>query len=54
MMNDDHAEFLDRVRQNGIINMYAATPVLVAHFDLSEKEARTVLAEWMDSRSSPQ
>ena len=49
-MNEDHEALLDAIRESGIMNMVGATPVLMAHFDLSQQDARAVLAEWMDSK----
>ena len=52
-MNEDHEALLDGIRESGIMNMVGATPVLMAHFDLSQQDARAVLAEWMDSKTAP-
>ena len=49
-MNEDHAALLDAVRESGAINMFGAASVLVAHFDLTEQDARAVLSEWMASK----
>ena len=50
MMTPDHEAFLDALRASGIMNMFGAAPVLAAHFDLTTKEARHVLDEWMQSK----
>ena len=41
--------YLDQLRLEGSINMYGATPYLAAEFDLSTKDARLILAHWMDT-----
>ncbi len=42
-------EFLNALRESGVINMFAAGPYLTAEFGLTRKEARTVLLAWMAS-----
>jgi hypothetical protein len=39
--------FLNRLRESGTINMFGASTVLEDEFDLSRREARMVLTEWM-------
>ena len=40
-------EFLDQLRESGVVNMFGAAPDLVDEFDLTKREARAVLGEWM-------
>jgi len=46
-MNKDHKQFLDNVRDSGLINMYGAAPSLIKEFGMSKSEARSVLQKWM-------
>ena len=39
--------YLDDLRESGAINMFGATPYIVSLFDLSKKDARNVLSDWM-------
>jgi len=48
-MFDECLEYLDLLRSAGTMNMYGATPYLAAEFDLSTKDARLILAHWMDT-----
>lgn len=48
-------EYLDKLRENGDVNMFGATPYLSRQFpQLSKQEARDVLKEWMDTFSERQ
>lgn len=40
-------EFLNRLRESGVTNMYGASPYLAAAFDLPRREASKILVEWM-------
>ena len=44
--------YLDDLRESGAVNMFVtnmfgATPYIVSLFDLSKKDARSVLSDWM-------
>ena len=39
--------YLEDLRQSGVTNMFGAAPYLQEEFDLSRKEAREILANWM-------
>lgn len=41
--------FLEKFRRSGKTNMFGATPYLMVEFGLNEKEARTILADWMEN-----
>lgn len=47
MLSDEIKEYLDGLRESGEINMFSAGPFLELRFNLSKKEAREVLMEWM-------
>jgi len=44
-------EFLDDMRDWGGINMYGAGPHIQEMFDVSRREARNLLSEWMKTFS---
>lgn len=45
--NDKHLAYLDKLRENGSINMFAAAPYLKGAFGLDRFEAKDVLLYWM-------
>lgn len=52
MSKEMYFEFLDDLRESGVTNMFGATPYLRKAFKgLSEKEARSILTEWMKTFS---
>ena len=46
-LEDDHLEYLDRIRESGAVNMYGAAPYLASAYGLNTKTARAILAYWM-------
>lgn len=44
-------EYLDDLRESGVVNMYGAGEYLQRDWDLNRTEARTVLGQWMDTFS---
>lgn len=45
-------KFLDDLRESGITNMYGAIPYLIEAFsELSQKEAKEILKNWMETFS---
>ncbi len=42
-------EYLDAVRDMGIINMFGATPYLEEEFGLNKREAQDILVKWMQT-----
>ena len=44
-------EFLDDLRDSGVTNMFGATPYLEREFDLTQKEAKGILVDWMETFS---
>ena len=46
-MTDQHNQFLKRLHIIGGHKMYATAPLLQEQFDLTEVEAREILAEWI-------
>jgi len=50
-INDNHLEFLDRLRNSGETNMFGARPYVQKHFGLNTKDAGAILQQWMDTFS---
>ena len=40
-------EYLDRLRESGVTNMFGASPYVQEEFDITRKEARELLIKWM-------
>jgi hypothetical protein len=51
-MTKEHHEYLIALRDSGIVNMWGASPYLAEYFGLSQKEARSILIEWIESFKS--
>jgi len=48
---DKYFEYLDELRESGVTNMFGAGVYLQEEFDLDKREARKILAEWMETFS---
>ena len=49
-MTEEHRIFLNALRESGATNMFGAATFLVEAFpELSDREARAILMEWMRS-----
>jgi len=44
-------EFLDSLRESGIINMFEAGPVLQKRFEMTKYDSHRHLAKWMETFS---
>jgi predicted transcriptional regulator YheO len=42
-------EFLDELRESGVVNMYGAAPYLVKEFGMPKMTAYKILDDWMAS-----
>lgn len=47
IVEQDHLEYLDDLRDSGETNMYAASPYVADEFCISREESRTILSYWM-------
>lgn len=47
VVTEEHLQFLDGLREEGYVNMFAAGPYLQEEFSLSKEEARDTLVYWM-------
>jgi hypothetical protein len=46
---EEYFEYLEALRDSGVTNMFGAGAYLENEFELSKREARDILFEWMDS-----
>lgn len=49
IVDGNHLDYLDTLRESGICNMFGASPYLEDAYDLSKRDARVVLQYWMNS-----
>ena len=49
--NTKYFEYLDRLRESGITNMFGAAAYLERDFSIEHKDADRILGEWMDTFS---
>lgn len=48
----DYFEYLDKLRESGITNMFGARPYLINAFpELTKQESREILSKWMKTFS---
>jgi hypothetical protein len=47
-MIEDVKLFLNNVRNRGVINMYGATPYIIARFNVPQADATKLLMLWME------
>ena len=52
VLTDEMAEYLELLRRSGATNMFGAAPYLANEFDMSDKEAKIALIEWMESHDA--
>jgi hypothetical protein len=49
MNKEEYFDYLDGIRDSGIVNMFGAAPYLQDAFGLSRYDAKDILLEWMDT-----
>lgn len=42
-------DYLERLRQSGVTNMYGASPYLQRRFKIDHREASQILCKWMEN-----
>jgi hypothetical protein len=47
VVEEEHLEYLDTLRESGCTNMYGASVYLIEEFELSTHDSLTILAYWM-------
>ena len=45
-------EFLDELRESGVVNMFGATDHIINHFGYTREQSKQLLFEWMGSHKS--
>jgi hypothetical protein len=48
-MTKEHYDYLIALRDSGVTNMWVAVPYLEDRFDLTRKEAKDILIEWIET-----
>ena len=51
IMNNEYYEYLDDLRESGVVNMFGAGAYLEHQFGLSRYEAKDILIAWMKQYS---
>jgi len=51
MNKEEVFQFLDDLRESGIVNMFGATPYVQEAFGVKKMEARELVVEWMKTFS---
>ena len=49
-MEQEVFEYLDRLRESGVTNMFGASPYIVEEFNIPKKDASELLIKWMKSK----
>lgn len=51
IVDEEHLVYLDRLRESGVTNMFGAGDYVAGSFDVTKREAATILSYWMESFS---
>lgn len=52
-MTQEHEEYLDNLRDSGVVNMFEATAAMLQQFpELTKKEAQAILKQWMEKKQA--
>jgi len=51
-MKPNYKNYLDDLRESGVVNMFGASAYVEAEFGVSKKEAISIVSEWMLSFSN--
>jgi hypothetical protein len=43
-------EFLDKLRESGVTNMFGATHYIMEEFNLEKRHAKILLTKWMEKK----
>lgn len=49
-MTQEHADYLEDLRQSGVVNMWGAPEFVERRFGISWEEASAIVSEWMQSK----
>lgn len=47
--NQEYFDYLDSLRESGVVNMFGAGPYLERDFGLTRYQAKDIVLEWMKS-----
>ena len=47
-LEQEHIDYLNRLRDLGIVNMFGAGSYLEENFDMNSREAKNILLAWME------
>lgn len=50
-VTDEYLQYLDRLRESGVTNMYGAGPYLVREFGVTRGDSHVILGYWMKTFS---
>ena len=53
-INKEYFNYLQKLKQSGVVNMFGASDYLAEEFDLNKNKATTILIEWMKGKSNTQ
>ena len=45
--NPNYYEYLDRLRESGVVNMFGAGEYVETEFDVTKQEAKEIVLDWM-------
>jgi hypothetical protein len=52
-MTQEHEDYLDNLRDSGVVNMFEATAGILQQFpELNKKEAQNILKQWMEKKQA--
>lgn len=52
-MTQEHEDYLDNLRDSGVVNMFEATAAMLQQFpELTKKEAQAILKVWMEKKQA--
>ena len=51
ILEEEHLEYLDDLRESGVTNMFGAGSYLREEFGMDRKESSVILSYWMDTFS---
>lgn len=54
IVNDDHLNYLDDLRESGVTNMFGAGAYVKEHFNVSMADANKIVGWWMQTFESRQ
>lgn len=53
VVEDQHLQYLDKLRKSGIVNMWGAGAYLEKRFNIEDEQATVILSYWMKTSGNP-